>query len=183
MDINSNRFIVFLRGINVGGHHKVPMKELSFLLNQMGFSSIITILNSGNVIFESQEKNLKTLENQIEEQLQLKFGFAIPTSVQSAENLFKLYHEGPFNQHILNKNTIFYISFIKQSPSIQIELPWYNQDNSFQILSYKNQIVCSILDVSKMNSPKGMEILEKLFGKDITTRNLNTIEKIVAKLS
>ncbi|MCH7399476.1 DUF1697 domain-containing protein [Belliella sp. DSM 107340] len=66
MNINLNRFIAFILGINVGGHHKVPMKELSFLLNQMGFSSIITILNSGNVIFESQEKNLKTLENQKE---------------------------------------------------------------------------------------------------------------------
>lgn len=182
MDTTSNRLIAFLRGINVGGHHKVPMKDLSLLMSQMCFLNIITLLNSGNVIFESDQKDIKMIENQLEEQFQLKFGFSIPTIVQSAENLIQLYQAEPFKQLVIDKNTRFYISFVKDNPKIPIELPWSSQDNSFHILTYKNQIVSSVLDVSKLNSPKGMEILEKLFGKNITTRNFNTIEKLIEKL-
>ncbi|MFD2036182.1 DUF1697 domain-containing protein [Belliella marina] len=177
----SNKYIAFLRGINVGGHHKVPMKDLALYMEQLGFTNVITILNSGNIIFDSNENNIKVIEDQLEKQLQLKFGFPIPTIVQSAENLLKLYQEAPFKQHVPTKDTRFYITFVKDNPSTQIELPWVSQDSSFQVLTYKNKIVSSILDVSKMSSPKGMEILEKSFGKNITTRNLNTIEKLVAK--
>jgi hypothetical protein len=42
----------------------------------------------------------------------------------------------------------------------------------------KGKIIVSVLDITNSNTPKGMEDLEKLFGKNITTRNWNTIQKI-----
>ena len=49
----TEQYVAFLRGINVGGHHKIPMAELRNVMEEMGFSEVVTLLNSGNVIFDS----------------------------------------------------------------------------------------------------------------------------------
>ena len=46
-------FVALLRGINVGGHHKVPMAELRTELEKLGYSKVNTLLNSGNIIFKA----------------------------------------------------------------------------------------------------------------------------------
>lgn len=45
------RYIALLRGINVGGKNKISMKELKAGFEELGFSNVVTYLNSGNVIF------------------------------------------------------------------------------------------------------------------------------------
>lgn len=87
-------YIAFLRGINVGGHHNVPMATLRQVFIDMGFGSVSTLLISGNVRFESAD--------------------AIP----------------------------------------------------------------SVVDLRDSRTVKTMEDLEKRLGKDITTRNWNTITKL-----
>jgi len=55
------KYVAFLRGINVGGHHKVPMADLRKELEKLGFENVMTLLNSGNIIFEvisDYEENL-----------------------------------------------------------------------------------------------------------------------------
>ncbi len=49
-----NRYVAFLRGINVGGHKKVPMQQLHECMTEMGFTKIKTLLASGNVVFEAE---------------------------------------------------------------------------------------------------------------------------------
>ena len=51
-----NAYIALLRGINVGGHKKVPMAELRELLTKSGFQNVQTYIQSGNVVFQSSEK-------------------------------------------------------------------------------------------------------------------------------
>ena len=75
---SKEKYVAFLRGINVGGHHKVPMIDLRAELEKINLKNSITILNSGNVLFESDEKNL---ENKISEHLEEKFGFHIPVII------------------------------------------------------------------------------------------------------
>ena len=50
-DNKLQQYVALLRGINVGGHHKVPMADLKKLLANLGFTNITTLLNSGNVIY------------------------------------------------------------------------------------------------------------------------------------
>ena len=49
--MGKEKYVGFLRGINVGGHHKVPMAELSKELKKLNFENVVTLLNSGNVVF------------------------------------------------------------------------------------------------------------------------------------
>ncbi len=51
-----NTYIVLLRGLNVGGHKKVPMADLRLLLTKSGLENVQTYIQSGNVVFQSSEK-------------------------------------------------------------------------------------------------------------------------------
>lgn len=65
-------YVVLLRGINVGGKNKIPMSELRLFLEGQGFTNVITYIQSGNVIVQS-DLDAKTLGKKIEENLPKRF--------------------------------------------------------------------------------------------------------------
>lgn len=176
------KFIAFLRGINVGGHHKVPMADLRELMEKLGYQNITTILNSGNIIFEAREGKSSDHENELSVALEKSFGFPVPVVVRKASEIEDLISNNPFMNLELTKTQRFYVSFLKTYPEPNQTLPWTTEDGSFKIMENKEKIVFSILDVAVTKTPKGMEALEKFYGKDITTRNWNTINRIHSKL-
>jgi uncharacterized protein (DUF1697 family) len=176
------KYVALLRGINVGGHHKVPMADLQKLLKAHGFANVVTLLNSGNVIFESAETQISALEKVIAEMLDKHFGFSIPLLLRNAEDILFIRNADPFKGIEVTKDTRLYVSFIKREPASSLMLPWISKDNSFRILDCANKAVFSVLDLSVTQTVKGMETLEQLFGKDITTRNWNTVVKIAELL-
>ncbi len=66
------RYLVLLRGINVGGKNKLPMLGLKKYLEELGYSNVLTYIASGNVILES-DKHANEIKSQIEETLPEKF--------------------------------------------------------------------------------------------------------------
>ena len=60
----ATRYIAFLRGVNISGKNKVPMAELKKAFEELGFGAVKTYLNSGNVIFSSNEDE-ETYDNLI----------------------------------------------------------------------------------------------------------------------
>lgn len=177
----SIKYIAFLRGINVGGHHRLPMADLKEELAVMGFAEVQTLLNSGNVIFSTADKEVESLEEEIAERLETRFGFPVPVLVRKGEEILQLFSENPFKETEVSPETRLYVSFLKLHPQ-EIELPWTAEDQSFSILRVQNRIVCSVLQLPETGTTKGMESLEKIFGRNITTRNWNTVEKIADKL-
>ncbi|MEM6841093.1 MAG: DUF1697 domain-containing protein [Bacteroidota bacterium] len=179
---NTNQYIAFLRGINVGGHKKVPMADLRKRIETLGFTQVTTILNSGNVIFSAPEGEKVTLEAAIAKDLERFFGFPVPVLVRRAEVISHLLEADPFQNIEVTKDIRLYVSFLKEEPFTPITLPWSTEDSSYRILEVKDRAVCSVLDLSVTQTPKGMEALEQLFGKNITTRNWNTLVRITKKL-
>ena len=59
------RYVALLRGINISGKNKVPMAELKKGFEKLAFEEVKTYLNSGNVIFSSDEDDTKKLTKQI----------------------------------------------------------------------------------------------------------------------
>lgn len=175
-------YIAFLRGINVGGHHKVPMADLRAELGSLGMENVVTLLNTGNVIFDAEEKNLPDLQQQIAAHLQETFGFSIPTILKTASMIRNLIEMAPFQEIDTSQTIRRYVSFLRAEPTKKISLPWRTEDRSFQILDIVDNSIISVLDLVVTGTPKGMEALEKRFGKEMTTRNWNTIVKVGKKL-
>ena len=83
-----NRYVALLRGINVGGHKKVPMAQLRALLEAQGFEDVVTLLQSGNAVFSSKKKVPPArLERQLEEALEAALGFGVEVLVRTRDEL------------------------------------------------------------------------------------------------
>ena len=89
-------FVGFLRGINVGGHRKIKMDELKDVLISIGLVNPVTYLQSGNIIFESDELNTAALEHIIEESIKVNFGFEVPVIVYSKQDFESIFLNNPF---------------------------------------------------------------------------------------
>jgi uncharacterized protein (DUF1697 family) len=91
-----NTWIALLRGINVVGKNKLPMKELAATLEAAGFNSVRTYIQSGNVVFRSARGTARTLSERIEELVLANFGFAPRVIVITAGELAAAVRGNPF---------------------------------------------------------------------------------------
>jgi uncharacterized protein (DUF1697 family) len=89
-------YVALLRGINVGGHHKVPMAELRQLFAGLGFDDVATYIQSGNVVFSSGARDVAEMTADIERELVKIFGFAAPVVLRSARQLEGVASANPF---------------------------------------------------------------------------------------
>ena len=71
------RYILLLRGINVGGKNKVAMSDLKVLLTELGFEDVDSYINSGNLFFNSGE-SYESCISKIKYLLETNFNFSIP---------------------------------------------------------------------------------------------------------
>jgi uncharacterized protein (DUF1697 family) len=179
----SKTYVAFLRGINVGGHHKLPMADLRKEFENMSFQKVTTLLNSGNVIFDVQSTEETELSERIAARLDKVFKFPVPTIVVRAKTILELLNDDPFKDETLSKERRGYVSFLQHKPKASLQLPWMSEDSSLKILRVNDYLICSFLDLSKAKTPEAMKVLEKLYGKQMTTRNWNTIERIGEKLN
>lgn len=177
-----HRYIAFLRGINVGGHHKVPMALLRKEMENLDFENVETLLNSGNIIFDGLPDDLEDLEHRISEHLEKVFGFPIPTIIRKSEMINRLLEKDPFRDVKLTKDIRLYVSFLKNKTEIDLELPWTSEDGSYKIIANNENTILSVLDLSVTKTPQAMDILRQHCGADITTRNWNTLKRIEKKL-
>ena len=178
----SKRYIAFLRGINVGGHHKVPMADLRKEFEKLGFKDIVTLLNSGNILFDTISDDIDKLEELISLHLERVFGFPIPTIIRTSEMISRLLKSEPFGEIEITKDIRLYVSLLRHNNDRDLNLPWKSVDDSYEVIAEIDNTVLSVLDLSISSTPKAMSALDRHFGSDITTRNWNTIERIGKKI-
>lgn len=88
-------YVALLRGINVGGKNKVDMKRLKATFENLGFSSVVTYINSGNVIFEAASKEQTERVNEIEKALEQAFQIAIKVIIRDISSMVTLCQQLP----------------------------------------------------------------------------------------
>ena len=174
-------YVAFLRGINVGGHHKVPMKDLKCLLEKNNYKNVTTLLNSGNIIFDGDEASAEEIQQQLSCMLEEKFGFSIPTLVKTKNEIITILEHNPFLSVSLNKDLKLYVSFVFDPLPKQLNLKDLETE-SFKIIKINSREIYSVLNNTKGKTTKAMENMDRHFNKSLTTRNWNTIVRIGKKL-
>jgi len=91
-----NTFISMLRGINVSGQKKIQMAELKSLYDALGLVKVRTYVQSGNVVFESQEPDAAKLTRLIEAHLEQSFGYGVPIFMRNAADFQRIIASNPF---------------------------------------------------------------------------------------
>ena len=80
-------YVALLRGINVGGKNKVEMKKLKTTFESLGYSHVVTYINSGNIVFEDSSKRKNDMVDEIEDAIKRDFQLDIKVLVKSIEDL------------------------------------------------------------------------------------------------
>lgn len=89
------RYFAFLRGININGKNVVPMSKLKSVFEELGFSDVVTYLNSGNVAFSYNTASQDVLVKQISEAIWQKFQLDIPVFVLPQTELSDILDHAP----------------------------------------------------------------------------------------
>jgi len=160
------KYAAFLRGVNIGSR-KVAMQELQQVFESLGFKNVKTFIASGNVIFETNDSDSASLTRAIGQKL-------------GAEDLRALVQDNPFKGVTLTPKTKLYITFLADKPEESLRIPYKHPDKDFTIVHLSDGEACSVLMLSPDTGTTDlMKFLEKQFGKNITTRNWNTIQKLL----
>ena len=175
---SSNRYLIFLRGVNVGGV-KVLMKDLTQALTKAGFKNVKTLLASGNIALDAEKTTPAKLKTEVEAVLKKTFQRDISVVVRSSEQIQKLIASDPFKGIKVTPDTRLYISFLPEpTVSKNLKIPYQSDDGNFQILKVTDTEIISYLIITPdRGSVDLMGILEKEYSKKITTRNWNTVVK------
>lgn len=176
------RHIAFLRGINVGGH-TVKMQDLRRLFESLGFSSVETVIASGNVVFESAESAGRPLEQKIERLLLEVLGYNVATFLRTAPELAAVTRQQPFELVELRPGAVLYVNFLREkpNPAMQQALKAINTGND-EVRAGKRELYWLRRAPGKESDVFGT-LLGKLLGTETTSRNMNTVRRIVEKYS
>ena len=90
------RFVALLRGINVGGNKRVPMAQLSALLEGLGHSQVATLLQSGNAVFTCRQSSESKVGRALEAAIASEFGFEISVVLRTAAQFADAVEANPF---------------------------------------------------------------------------------------
>lgn len=86
-----NTYICLLRGINVGGHRKIKMADLKTLFTSLGYTEVVTYIQSGNIIFKSHEKDIDEITTVLKKTIVDTYGFELPVFVLTRKMLTQVY--------------------------------------------------------------------------------------------
>jgi uncharacterized protein (DUF1697 family) len=172
-----NTYVAVLRGINVSGQKIINMKDFKALLLKNGFENAMTYIQSGNVVFKSDEKNTKKLAEKIRELIQSYYSFEVPVLVLSEKNMTDIIEKNPYTASKKDP-TKLHITILDSLP--EAGLIENCRDEKFQSDEFiidGTMIYLYCPDGYGMTKFSTM-FFEKKLGVTATTRNWKTIEAL-----
>ncbi|AJS60436.1 DUF1697 domain-containing protein [Paenibacillus sp. IHBB 10380] len=175
-------YIALLRGINVGGKNRIKMAELKSTLEAMGLSRVQTYIQSGNVLFESNEEE-EPLRKRIEHEIEAVFGFSVSVIIRTAKELATIAANCPFSEEAISEaassseGESLYVSLLLEEPSQK----GIERLSAFRSESDEYQLVGREIYLLFRHSIRNSKLANNLQKLDVpvTVRNWKTINKLV----
>jgi uncharacterized protein (DUF1697 family) len=109
-------FVSLFRGINVGGHRQIRMNELKELHESLGFRDVVPYIQSGNVVFTSDNADVARLQRHIENSVETKFGFHAEVIVRTSAELRDIIENNPFQGQQSKESKWVVVMFLAACP-------------------------------------------------------------------
>ncbi|HET7173347.1 MAG TPA: DUF1697 domain-containing protein [Nocardioidaceae bacterium] len=109
-------WVSLLRGINLGGHNKVPMPALRKALEAVGFDAVRTYVQSGNLVTESDHESAGGVAAVVHDVVAAEFGIDVPVLVRSPAQLAAVVASNPFPAAALDRPRMLHVSFLVSAP-------------------------------------------------------------------
>lgn len=178
------KYAAMIRGIGPGNPN-MRGEKLSEAFASCGFTNVRPFLTSGNVLFESEEADTGKLEKLAEAALPELLDFSREVFIRSQADLQKLVTANPFEdlKHENAGKTYLTVTFFRSPPQLDFKLPYQPEGKSFKLIASIDGALCSVVDLTTGKTPDLMAWLEKNFGKHLTTRTWQTINRLLPKLN
>ena len=108
--------ISMLRGVNLGPHRRIKMDELRTVYESLKFRDVQTYVQSGNVIFRSEEKDLVALAIRIQKALERRFGFACDAIQRTTAEMRAVVARNPFAKRRGIEPNKLLVTFLAEDP-------------------------------------------------------------------
>lgn len=154
------QYVALLRGI-MPTNPNMRGEKLKSVFEGLKLKNVHTVIASGNVVFESPEKNITILETTIEKELPKKLGFNSTAIIRSRQDLEILAKKNPFEGIADEKPNYLVVTFFKD----------------------QREELCTVINLDASKTPDFMSKLEKEHGKAMTTRTWKTVHRILKKMS
>jgi uncharacterized protein (DUF1697 family) len=151
------------------------MPELRKAFVRAGFTDVRTVISSGNVVFTAPKSSDKSLQKKCEKAMHDSLGKSFLTIVRSVDELQEMLAGDPYLEFGVSAKAKRIVTLLLDPPTANPKLPIELHDATIHAAT--DRVVYS----SYLPTPKGpvfMTLIEKTFGKDVTTRTWETIKRV-----
>jgi uncharacterized protein (DUF1697 family) len=166
------RYAAFLRGVSPM-NAKMPALKAAF--EAAGFTGVRTVISSGNVVFDARRATESALQLRAEAAMREELGKAFLTIVRPVEILQRILASEPYGAFRLEPSAKRIVTFLRDEPAARVVLPI--ELNGVRLLGLRGKELFS----AYVPNPKGAEfmtLIERTFGKELTTRTWDTVGKV-----
>lgn len=170
-------YIALFRGINVGGHNKLPMKELRALMGGLGYGNVKSYIQTGNVVFQTEENNKRKISSTISSTVEERYGFKPSVLLLEMEEMKEAVDSNPFPEAESEPKSL-HLSFCVSEPSDPDLESLESVKKESERFKLKGRVFY-------LHAPKGIGRsklagkTERALGVSMTGRNWRTVHKIM----
>ena len=175
----TRKYIALLRGVNVGGKRKIIMADLKSAFERRGFQNVVTYINSGNIIFDS-DMDETSLKAACERSISIDFGIDIPVFVISAEDLHKALTHAPawWNNAPYTRHDAFFVIPPMTAADICAHVGEVKEE--YERVDYYGKVIFWSAHMATFSRTRFSKISkDKAMYGAITVRNANTALKLM----
>lgn len=173
-------FVALLRAVNVAGHNKVAMRDLCALLTDLGLANPRSLLQSGNLVFESERRSTSRLEAEMERAAADRLGLATDFFVRTAEEWSDIIADNPFPVEARSDPGHLQLLALKEAPSAARVAALSKAISGREVVRVEGRQAYAIYPDGIGRSRLTTALIEKHLGTRCTGRNWNTVLKLDA---
>jgi len=172
--------VSLLRGVNVGGHNQVKMDALRALYESLGLRRVETFINSGNVVFATQARDLKALAGRIESAIENSCGFHADVVLRDAAQIRDALARNPFARRSGIEPAKLLITFLADQPDPEGCVKLRAMDIHPEELHIDGREVYVYFTNGLARPKLSWALVGKHLKTAATARNITTVQKLLA---
>jgi len=174
------QYLALLRGINVGGKNIIKMADLKAAFEVLGFSNVLTYIQSGNVVFRSEESDKAALTTRIEKGLSARFNFDAKVVVVAQKEFVAIVRGAPQGFGSDDKKFRYDVIFLKEPLTSKEALKSISVREGVDTAHAGRQALYFSRLVSRISQTHLTKVIGTPIYQSMTIRNWNTTTKLLA---
>jgi uncharacterized protein (DUF1697 family) len=168
------KYVAILRGINVSGKNLIKMDALRIVMEKIGFQSVSTYIQSGNICFESNLEDTLEIAFTVKNEIERNFNLNVPVLVLNMEEFDKILMENPFVNQSNFDTKFVHVTFLESELDKNLIPHLHDKCSESEQLFCQGKAVYLYLPTGYGTTKLSNNFIEKKLKNLATTRNWNT---------